>query len=173
MGCSQSSPAPSAAKQTVLCLAGDETSAAVQAVCCSAGLDFVRVLTTEAARTRLRQTPVDLFAVVAALGVHPGVDAIFDGLNRSSLIQEARSLGLYCCIYSHTAVANADIADACRDTGAHAVVASTDELVEALAGIKPERRGHNARGIQALNVLPEARARRYSQDLDSGRGVGI
>ena len=147
--------------RTVLCLAGDQTSAVVHEVACGLGMDVQRVDTTARARAVLRDAPNTVFAVVAALGSVSGVDLIFDGLNCSSLLQEARALGVYCCVYSHTAMANPDIASACYHTGAHAVVASQRELNEAFAKVEPS--SSPGEGVK------EPR-RRYSQDLSRAGG---
>lgn len=65
-------------------------------------------------------------------GVEIVVDAIFDGIDRSSLLQEARALGIYCCVYSHTATRDQETTEVCLNSGAHTVLASQSALKEAI-----------------------------------------
>lgn len=130
----------------VLCLAGSDTTAAVQQVAASAALSVRPVSTTAEAlwlldEQRKRQRTTDdassaggFRALVAALGVNPSNFLFNAGYgDRSDLISRAKQLGCIVVVYSYTAVRDRDISRACMDVGAHAVVASVAGLQQQLA----------------------------------------
>lgn len=114
----------------ILCLASVETTEIVKQVASKHHLDVVSVSTNADALIYAAEKG-PWAGVVAALGTRPGVDLIFDTADdRSSLISLVKGLSpsVAMIIFSYTACEHPEMALACKDAGADAVLCSHNEL---------------------------------------------
>ena len=115
---------------TVLVLAGAETTATIERACHSRALHVRTVATVAEATALLQQPSPPIRAIVAALGMGRSTFLFNEGCgDRSDLITLALQTKVPVIVFSHTACDHPAMAAACFDAGAAAVVAS-EELLE-------------------------------------------
>ena len=82
---------------------------------------------------------------LVSAGVQPGVDVIFDGVGKSSLLDACASFGTPAIVYSHTASRHEGYKAHCLASGAVAVLCDPAELRRQLAlGVAPGKLRHGA-----------------------------
>lgn len=114
----------------ILCLASLETTEIVNQVASKHHFEVVAVSTNADALVYAAEKG-PWAGVVAALGTRPGVDLIFDTADdRSTLVSLVKGLSPspLMIIFSYTACEHPEMALACKDAGADAVLCTHDEL---------------------------------------------